>query len=519
MGDKDGILAKFNIKDYRKELELILEEKNIDEEAQSLILSIFYKLDNFYKDYVWIKKDCKSKNDYIEDFINTIKLKCNRISVLTPQECEKNNKYTIDMQKGKIKSFPSENILFYAINELNEEFNSDENYSLKDFHNVCVNFVLEKGKTINSIEPLRDFNGWSWNPEINNSDNIIYNIVFQNMLILFGYDFVYKNIDNPNIVDVLKNRINNELFAESGYEFLECLFEICVDMYNNYSEENHEKCLQKRKSIDKKLDILQNKKAYINQKSQSNANLIKKIQKIDIVLNDVNLTEKVFKKTLKAGKTKCHTVSEFIDSIEKNREKLLKKIEKNNNLLSPKEYLKNYEEYKDLLNLYDSIKKDNKKVNTQGILAKLQKAFLKCERIKINKENNKKNMYSLARELRYYSNIPYNKSKKVSNQEKIKKELENVQKDLIDKMVENKVIDIGFRNKKTNYEILKYIFITKIIKLDSLTIKINPMKGNKIEVEYYDSKTLDYKEVFEVPSEQKNIIKRDKKIKLFKIGG
>ena len=128
-------------------------------------------------------------------------------------------------------------------------------------------------------------------------------------------------------------------------------------------------------------------------------------------------------------------------------------------------------------------------------------------------------MYSLARELRYYSNIPYNKSKKVSNQEKIKKELENVQKDLIDKMVENKVIDIGFRNKKTNYEILKYIFITKIIKLDSLTIKINPMKGNKIEVEYYDSKTLDYKEVFEVPSEQKNIIKRDKKIKLFKIGG
>ena len=46
MGEKEKILAKLSIKDYKNELESILENKQFDEEAKSLLLSIFYKLDN-----------------------------------------------------------------------------------------------------------------------------------------------------------------------------------------------------------------------------------------------------------------------------------------------------------------------------------------------------------------------------------------------------------------------------------------------------------------------------------------
>lgn len=517
MSEKERILSKFNIKDYRNELELILEGKNFDEEAQSLILSIFYKLDNFYKDYVMVKKESEAKNKFIEEYINIIKLKCNKISILSPQECTKNHKYTVDKQKGEIECFPNENILLYAIYELNEEFETDEKYGLKDFLNMCVNHLLTKGNTINSTEPIRDFNGWSWNYEIGNTENIIYNLIFQNMLILFGHEFIFNNLNNPNIMDVLKN--NSKEFGESGHEFLECLFEISIDMYNNLSKENHDKCLKYKNAIRKKVDLLKNRKEYINNKSKNSANIIKKIQKIDIVLNDVNLTQKVFQKNLKAGKIKCYTISDFIDIIEKKRNKLLKKIDDNNKLLSPKEYLKNFEEYKDILELFDSIKEKNDKINIQNKLVKLQNLFLKCEKLKIIKEENKKNLYNLANELRYYANIPYSKNKKVISQEKLMTEFEETSKALIYKMVENKVIDIGLRTKKLNYDVLKYMFKTQIIKLDNLAVKIKFLSDSKIEVEYYDANVIERKEIFEIPPDEKNINKKEKKVKIFKIGG
>ena len=73
MGEKEKILAKLSIKDYKNELESILENKQFDEEAKSLLLSIFYKLDNFYIDYMIVKKECYPKNKYLDEYINIIK--------------------------------------------------------------------------------------------------------------------------------------------------------------------------------------------------------------------------------------------------------------------------------------------------------------------------------------------------------------------------------------------------------------------------------------------------------------
>ena len=86
-------------------------------------------------------------------------------------------------------------------------------------------------------------------------------------------------------------------------------------------------------------------------------------------------------------------------------------------------------------------------------------------------------------------------------------------------MVEYKVIDIGFRTKKLNYEILKYIFKTKIIKLDNLVVKISFIENKQIKVYYYDGNMLDHTECFNIPFDEEITNKKDKKIKLFKVGG
>ena len=70
----------------------------------------------------------------------------------------------------------------YAVYSIAEKEVSDEKYLLTDFTKICVTNVLNRGKNINSTELIRDFNGWSWNIQIDNTENIVYNLVFQNIL-------------------------------------------------------------------------------------------------------------------------------------------------------------------------------------------------------------------------------------------------------------------------------------------------------------------------------------------------
>lgn len=263
--------------------------------------------------------------------------------------------------------------------------------------------------------------------------------------------------------------------------------------------------------------MLNNRKEYIDDKTKSNTILIKQIQKIDIMLNDINLIRKEFEKNIKSQEDKYFSISDFVDDLEVKRQDLLKQIENNNKLLSPKEYLKNQDDYVKILNLYNSIKEEQEKVNIQTKLIKLQKTFLECIKLKISNTENKRDLYNITTQLRYYANVPYKKNKSVVNQEKVWQTFEDVIKQLIYKMVEYKVIDIGFRTKKLNYEVLKYIFKTKIIRLDNLVLKISFISNNQIEVQYYDGNMLDYKECFDIPFDEEIISKKDRKIKLFKI--
>ena len=516
MGEKENILSKFNIKDYRNNLELVLENKQFDEEAKSLLLSIFYKLDNFYKDYSLVKKECENKNKFIEEYIDIIKNKCNKIEILPPQKCTKTKKYIVDKSNGTIQSFPSENILLFAIYELNEQ-QLDE--KLENLTNNCVINMMNKGKVINSTEPIRDFNGWSWNPEINDTKNIEYNLIFQNLLMLFDYNIINNNINNTNIINILKNRINNELSKEKSSELIECLLQVAIILYNNESLNNHNLCLEYKKSIIDKINILNNRKEYINTTTKNNSLMIKKIQKIDIILNDINLIRKEFEKRTKQNNEEYFCISDLVDKMEVERQELLQQMDNNNKLLSPKQYLKNHDEYKRSLNLYESIKEEQVKVNVNNKIIKLQKIFLECLKLKILKNENKKDLYIMATQLRYYANIPYKRNKSIIKQEKLEQEFEDVSKSLIIKMVENRIIDIGYKNKNLNYEILKYIFNTKITKLENIILKISINTKNEIQVEYYDGNMLDYKKSFEIPFDEEIINKKDRKIKLFKIGG
>ena len=134
-------------------------------------------------------------------------------------------------------------------------------------------------------------------------------------------------------------------------------------------------------------------------------------------------------------------------------------------------------------------------------------------------DENKKDYYNYVTLLRYYANIPYKKYRSIIMQDSVFEVFEEVSKVLVYKMIDNKVIDLGFKNRSLNYNIFKYIFKSKVMKLDNLVLKINFIKDNKIEVEYYDGNMLDYKEVFEVPFEEEIVSRKTRRIRLFKVSG
>ena len=61
MGEKEKLLSKLTMKDYRGDLEYVLEGKKFEEEAKNLLLNVYYKLDSFYKDYKAVKIECEEK--------------------------------------------------------------------------------------------------------------------------------------------------------------------------------------------------------------------------------------------------------------------------------------------------------------------------------------------------------------------------------------------------------------------------------------------------------------------------
>ncbi|MBR3721028.1 MAG: hypothetical protein IKN09_04765, partial [Clostridia bacterium] len=338
MEEKKTLLSKFNLKDYKNDLELILDKKDYEEEAKSLLLNIFYKLDNFYKDYMTVKIECEQKNKYLEDFIELIQNKCKKITIIQPQKVKNGKKYHTDRKQGIIEAIPNEYILFYAINELKENNYENVKYLLDDFPNKCVNYIISKGKAINDTEPLRDFNGWSWNVQIENNDNIILNLMYQNLLLIFGYKFLNENIGKQNIIKLLHNKINELGYGQIGTEFVDCLIEICVVIYSTLSKENYENCLKYKNRIKNRISMLSSRKEYVNDTYKSSSKNSQKIQEIDEMLQNIKLLKEEYQKTIKNGKTEFLGLSEFVEAKEKEKEKLLKEIKQNNKLLTSKKY-------------------------------------------------------------------------------------------------------------------------------------------------------------------------------------
>lgn len=517
---KEEIFLKF--KDYNRELEKILEKKDFSKDTKNLLLSMFYKIDISYNDYYTVKRKSKSKQEYLENILANIK-NSNKINLINPSDIEfeeyANGKMNeIDFKAKKITVIANEVALLSSILELNDfQIHFNEEYNL--IRN-SMPYLFNMAYDMENIEVLRDFNAWSWNILVNQIKDININLIYQNLKIAINkniFDVMQKEERYVDIVEYIHQELLKFYPEKTVNDFVQLIFKISILIYINISENEKKRLEEEKEIIENDLKEIKDKKLYIEKITQEKKNLTKEVKEIDLIINNRELLLEEYEKRNKKLSiyNKIFSISHLVEKMQKEKKKILEKIDLCNKNIEPKTYLENKNKLQKDYNLLKDIKFEGNN-NLVKEINKLQKIFLQDILLnKIEKIIDRNEMLDCMYEIRYYNFLPYNKEKSINDVEEFSEDLNIVKEKMIKKLYDNKMINTISTNEKNDIEIVKNIFDLKIINLENIYLEVRK-KDNQYIICFYDEKDTLEKEVgLNLEFNKKDKIKLKKKIKLF----
>ena len=297
---KEKFLNKIVKKDYNNELEIILEKKTFDETAKNLLLSILYKIEASYKDYEKIKRNVMTKEEYIKRFIYMIQENCDNITI-----CKMNSKeadslgektFLVDKENKRIICYPIERKLLYCIAKISK----NDEIIKKDYPIIweTLSNVINIGNNIETVEPLRDFNGYSWTTIHNEIESIAYNVIYQNLRILLGQEFLEKWIKNKEFIidymEILKNRLEEKYGTKNQKDIVKVIEKLSVLLELKYNPNKKEKYEKEKIEVEETLKKIENKEKYIEMITKQKRELAQEIKLIDETVNDKTLLQQEY---------------------------------------------------------------------------------------------------------------------------------------------------------------------------------------------------------------------------------
>lgn len=520
MDKKQKILSKLNIRDYKNYLEKILEKKKFSLDTKNLLLSMLYKIENGYSDYKKTKVETPNKNDFIENIFSIIQKNCNEIIVAefdseaTKVLKEKNKKYILEKDKGKIIALGNELLLLNSILEISEE-NICLPHEMKSLQTAISN-LLNLGNRMNQVEVIRDFNGWSWDVMLKEISDIDTNIIYQNLLYLAGNEFVNQWITNKSeladYIELLQFYIRENFGEKRANQFIKLFCKLAIEIAISKEKEQYQFWKEKRNTLEEELNSLQNKEKFLEEKTKEKKEYRKQIEKIDKILNNKDLLKEEYTKRNEKlpNKEKIFSISHLVDRLGKERDEFLEKIKQCNELIEPKGYVARKQNVEQKVEFLKNLDIEQKHDRREAII-ELCEIFLECFQIKIAKAKTKQEILDYIYELRYYGLLMLDEEGTILKQiPKLQPIIEKNRKNLLEKAKKLDVINEVTDDIKANEEILSNIFDSKMIDLDHMVIETRITDG-KLYVEYYDENILEY--TVQVQSDR--TIRLKKKTKLF----
>ena len=520
MKEKDKLLSKFVKKDYNNLLEELLATKEYDEIVKSLILSMCYKIETAYKDYKKVKENVLSKEEYMMNIFFSIQKSCEKINIIKKGDIKQGEIGCIVNREDKlIECYPIERTLLFCLADIVKKDNivKFENQIIKE----ALTKMLNNGNSINMCEPLRDFNGFSWNVLIKEIEDLTYNLVYQDLICIVGIDlleeWINKNKFVINYLESFQNKIDEDYGKNLGLEIVSNLIKIAILEDALLDEEFMEKAEEEKINNESQFFKFQNSSQYIIELGNEKKEINKKIRKLDQIINDKDLLYMEYERRNEQLplEKKIFSMKVLKKILQEERAELLKQTEKCGNLMNPQVFLKQYEEIKKIREYFSVLNNQDLKRELANCVIELQKNVLNIFKIKIEKAQDRNEIIKLIYELRYYIQIPVSDKKRIYQVKQLESSIYEIEEILIEKAIENKVIYEISEIQRINTEVIKNIFISKSISIES--IEINIYKEQEIwKVDFFDEDVLESTIQIQEFFEKKNLkVKNKKKIKLF----
>lgn len=389
----DNFLEKIVKKDYNNELEAILEKKYFNEDVKSILLNILYKIETAYKDYKKVKQDTETKDEYIEKIIDIIKNECEEIRLVKPYSEESkiigNKTFLVEKNKKRIICYNVERKLLYCISKISkQEEIVKNNYFLV---NKTLSNLINTGNNINTVEPLRDFNGYSWTTIPREIESIEHNLIYQNLIILVGNKFLNNWIYNKEFVmdymELFREKMEEIYSKKVAKDIIENLEKISILLEVKFDAKSKKEFLTIKSEIEKKIGELEDNKKFVESITLEKKRLTNEIKKIDETINDKNMIQEEYNNRNEKLplKEKIFSIRILSKIMTEEREEKIEELEKLNELLNPQKFVKHKQELEKKEKVLKILESKNIQSDIEKLKLKLQKIFLQCVENKIEK--------------------------------------------------------------------------------------------------------------------------------------
>lgn len=453
------------LKDYNAELDAILDKKTFSSNIKNLLLNLVYKLEISYKDFEIVKKGVRSKENFLNEIIETIRLYCDNVKTVEPDSNQAKSlkkhcvKALTNAKERSILCYPTEQALLYAISDISPKyFYMESDILLKNrFQNALVN-----GYIYNNVEILRDFSGWSWDRTYPRSFEYIDNLIYYNLLVILGEKFLYdwrtygstRRDFLEEAKEYIKSFTDDEEYFKSIYKLL----------YISTRGKEREKIDEIIKYKNEEKQRLENRIKYIEDSKKTKEKLAKKVKKIDSVIINNEILKKQFDKLTDKIKEekRIKTLITYKKYLMIEREKMLEEIERISFILKPINFIAYKQEIKEFTEQYNNID------TFEEVLIESQKNFLNFVYKRLSKMKTVDEIIDVIYQLRYYRRLNVSRKTTIDDYEDLEVVFDKVLKKAITLLCKLGGMKIITMDIKLNFEIIKYILDTKIIKLEQI---------------------------------------------------
>jgi len=241
------------------------------------------------------------------------------------------------------------------------------------------------------VEPLRDFNGYSWTTIPREIESIEHNLIYQNLIILVGNKFLNNWIYNKEFVmdymELFREKMEEIYSKKVAKDIIENLEKISILLEVKFDAKSKKEFLTIKSEIEKKIGELEDNKKFVESITLEKKRLTNEIKKIDETINDKNMIQEEYNNRNEKLplKEKIFSIRILSKIMTEEREEKIEELEKLNELLNPQKFVKHKQELEKREKVLKILESKNIQSDIEKLKLKLQKIFLQCVENKIEK--------------------------------------------------------------------------------------------------------------------------------------